>query len=94
MKKLTLFYLEDCPYCHYARRAVKELAEERAEYRDIDIEWIDESRHPEISQNYDYYYVPSIFEGKNKLYEADPSEKYSDCKTNIKSAFDVVIKGE
>ena len=25
MHKITLFYLEDCPYCKYAKRAVKEL---------------------------------------------------------------------
>ena len=28
MKKLLLFDLDDCPYCHYAKRALKELAQE------------------------------------------------------------------
>ena len=93
MKKITLFYLEDCPYCHYAKRAVKELTAENTAYDNIEIDWVEESRHPEISRSYDYYYVPTIFYGNNKLYEAHPSEKYEDCKRNVKSAFDKVLMG-
>ena len=93
MKKITLFYLEDCPYCHYAKRAVKELKAENAAYNDIVIDWVEESVHPEISQQYDYYYVPTIFQGNKKLYEAHPSEKYDDCKRNVKKAFDVILNG-
>ncbi len=93
MKKITLFYLQDCPYCHYAKRAVKELTAENSAYDNIEIDWVEESRHPEISRNYDYYYVPTIFYGNDKLYEAHPSEKYEDCKRNVKSAFDKVLMG-
>ena len=93
MKKITLFYLEDCPYCHYAKRAVKELTSENAAYNDIEIDWVEESVHPEISQQYDYYFVPTIFQGNKKLYEAHPSEKYDDCKRNVKKAFDVILNG-
>lgn len=91
MSKITLFYLEDCPYCKYAKRAVKELGEENPAYKNVDIDWVEESRKPEISEQYDYYYVPTVFCGKEKLYEANPSEKYEDCKRNIKKALDIVI---
>ena len=94
MKKITLFYLADCPYCHFAQRAVKELVEEDSVYGEIEIDWIEESRRPDIADRYDYYYVPTIFYGQEKLYEAHPSEKYEDCKRNVKKAFDKVLSGD
>ena len=39
----------------------------------------------------DYYYVPTIFFGNEKLYEADPSQGYDDIKASIQSAFDKVL---
>ncbi len=93
MQKITLFYLEDCPYCKFAKRAVKELNAENKAYNAVEIDWVEESRRPEISEKYDYYYVPTIFCGNEKLYEASPSEKYEDCKRNIKNALDRVING-
>lgn len=91
MKKITLFYLEDCPYCHFAKRAFKEIVEKKPAYGEIQVDWVEESRQPEIAAQYDYYYVPTIFYGKEKLYEAHPSEKYEDCKKNVKSALDSVL---
>ena len=90
MKKIKLFYLENCPYCHYARKALTELAEERKEYGEIEVEWIEESKHPEIADQYAYYYVPTIFYEERKLYEASPKEDYAACKKNVKAALDVV----
>ena len=90
MKKIVLFYLENCPYCHYAKRAVKELKDEKPEYSEIEIEWIEESQQPETAKQYDYYYVPSIFFGDKKLYEASPSEDYDACKKNVRAALDAV----
>ena len=92
MKKITLFYLEDCPYCHYAKRAFKELIEEEPAYGEISVDWVEESRQPKIAEQYDYYYVPTIFYGGEKLYEAHPSERYEDCKKNVKSALDAVLE--
>lgn len=91
MKKITLFYLEDCPYCHYAKRALTELIKENPIYSKIQVEWIEESEKPEISKQYDYYYVPTIFYGEEKLYEAHPSEDYTACKKNVKSALETVL---
>ena len=92
MKNITLFYLEDCPYCHYAKRAFKELIEEEPAYGEIRVDWVEESRQPSIAAQYDYYYVPTIFYGDEKLYEAHPSERYEDCKKNVKSALDTVLE--
>ena len=91
MKELKLFYLEDCPYCHNAKRALAELIGEKPEYAGVKIEWIEESRRPEIAEQYNYYYVPTIFAGDRKLYEAHPSESYADCKKNMKAALDAVL---
>lgn len=94
MKKITLFYLENCPYCHYARKALTELKAEKAEYGEIEADWIEESRQPKLAQQYDYYYVPTIFYGDKKLYEAHPSENYEICKENIRTALDAVCGRE
>ena len=91
MKKVLLFYLENCPYCHYAKRAVKELIAEHPVYGEIEIEWIEESRHRDVAEMYSYYYVPTIFYDNIKLYEASPSEGYSDIKDHIRIALDKVL---
>ena len=90
MKKLILFYLEDCPYCHYARRALGELISEDNKYA-ADIEWVEERRKPEVAAKYDYYYVPTLFCGAEKLYEARPGQSYEEVKKCLKEALDRAI---
>ena len=92
MKTMRLFYLADCPYCHNARKALAELKKDHPEYDEIDIEWIEESRRPQIAEQYDYYYVPTCFYGDKKLYEAHPSESYADCKKNMQAALDAICQ--
>ena len=94
MKTLTLFYLEDCPYCRNARRALKELGEENPSYEKIAIDWIEESHQPQIAEQYDYYYVPAVFFGKDKLYEARPSESYLACKDKLREVLDSALAAE
>lgn len=91
MQKLTLFHLTNCPYCHNAKRALYELIEEKPEYGDIEIEWIEESEQSDLAARYDYYYVPTVFMGNEKLYEAEPSEDYASCKENLKKALDTAL---
>ena len=91
MKEIKLFYLENCPYCHYAKRALDELAKENPLYGEVNVEWIEESEHPELAGKYDYYYVPTIFAAGKKLYEAHPSEDYAACRKNVKAALDAVL---
>ena len=91
MKKITLFYLSDCPYCRNARKALEELKQENPAYGEIDIDWIEESEHPELAEKYNYYYVPAMYVGDKKLYEAKPSESYAMCKENVKAVLDAVL---
>ena len=91
MKKITLFYLSDCPYCHNARKALEELKKENPAYEKIEIDWIEDSEHPEVAEKYDYYYVPTMYVENRKLYEAKPSESYVACKENVKAVLDAVL---
>lgn len=91
MKKTIIFYLENCPYCRNAKKALKELTEENPDYGKVELEWIEESKQPELAAQYDYYYVPTIFDGDKKLYEAHPSEDYAACKKNMKAALDALF---
>ena len=91
MKKITLFHLSDCPYCHNAKRALEELKKENPAYGEIEIDWIEEREQPELAEKYDYYYVPTMYVGDKKMYEAKPSESYAECKENVKAVLDAVL---
>ena len=54
MKKVTFFYLENCPYCKQARKALDELKAGDARYGTVTMDWIEESDHPDIAERYDY----------------------------------------
>lgn len=84
MSKLIIFYLEHCPYCQNAKKAVKELANEIPP--NVELEWIEESLHPDIADQYDYYYVPSIFKNGKKLYECSPADNYEAIKCHFQQA--------
>ena len=92
MKKITAFYLEGCPYCRQAKEALKELKNENEKYSSVLIEWIEENQHPEISEKYDYYSVPSMFIEKEKIYEAHRGEKFEECKENIKKVLEAAMR--
>ncbi len=87
MKKLRIFYLENCPYCKKAAKALKELEDENPGFKEAGAEWIEESRCPEIADKYDYYYVPSVFCDDVKLYECRPGDDYDEIKSRFASAF-------
>ena len=91
MKKITLFYLTDCPFCRNARKALEELKKENPAYGEIEIDWIEESEQPEAAGKYDYYYVPTMYVADKKMYEAKPSESYAACKENVKAVLDAVL---
>ena len=86
MEKLTIFYLEGCPYCRNAMRAVKELEAELGFDADR-LEWIEERKNAVLADRYDYYRVPSVFWGERKLYECSPADDYDAIKQNLKRAF-------
>ena len=91
MKKVTFFYLEACPYCKNARRAMDELKAGDARYRAIEMDWVEESERPEVAERYDYYSVPTMFIGSEKLYEAHKGEEYEECKANVKRVFEAAL---
>jgi thiol-disulfide isomerase/thioredoxin len=90
MKKILAFYIDGCPYCRQARKAVDELKKE-TQYANLQIEWVNENQHPEISERYDYYYVPTMFVDDVKIYEAKRGETYEECRENVKRVFDSSI---
>ena len=91
VKKVTAFYLEGCPYCKQAREALKELEGEKAEYSSVNIEWVEENQHPEISEKYDYYHVPAMFVDGVKVYEAHRGEKYEECRENVRRVLEEAL---
>ena len=91
MKSLTMFYLDDCGYCAKARRALEELYAEKPEYREIPIHMIEESMEPELADQYDYYAVPSFFDGKKKLFEAHLFMSYENIRDEIGRVLDYAL---
>ncbi len=87
MEKVTIFYLEHCPYCRKAQQAVGELLTREPAFGKLAIDWVEESRQPELADQYDYYFVPSVFAGKEKLYECLPSEDYDSIHRHLREAF-------
>ena len=93
MQKLTLFYLEHCPYCRKAFRVLVALAAEKPEYAAVELERVEESRFPEIAGRYDYYYVPCVFLGGEKLWECSPADGYDEILGHLRAALDAAIEG-
>lgn len=50
-------------------RYIDEAKQNCPELRDIGIEMIEESEHPEIADSYDYYYVPTFYIDGVKVHE-------------------------
>lgn len=95
MKTITFLYLEHCPYCRNARKAMEELKGENAAYVEVlaRMERIEESKEPEKAVPFgkDYYYVPTMFVDGQKFYEAKPGESYEDCKEKVKAALQAAL---
>ena len=92
-KKLTILHLDNCPYCHKARQALAELQAENPAYRVVIVEWIEEEREREAASRYtDYYYVPTIYAGDKKLYEAHPGDNYGKIKASVKAALAAALR--
>ena len=55
------------------------------------MDWVEESERPEVAERYDYYSVPTMFIGSEKLYEAHKGEGYEECKANVKRVFEAAL---
>ena len=69
MKEMTLFYLENCPYCKRARAYMDELYAEKPAYRDIPLKLVEERQEKALADQYDYYYVPTFYLDGEKVSE-------------------------
>ena len=94
MKTLTMIEMAGCPYCANAHRAINALKAEGGAYADVPVEYIDENAEPERTKPYAgmYYYVPSLFVGGEKYYEAQPGLDYETIRAAVRVAFDVITK--
>jgi thioredoxin 1 len=75
MKKILMFTMASCPYCQNAHRWMNELLKEHPEYKEIEIEIIDEVEQPELADTYDYYYVPTYYVDGTKVHEGVPTKQ-------------------
>ena len=87
MKKVTYFHMDTCPYCRQADAVIEELVAEHPEWAAVEFEKIDENVHPEIADQYDYYANPSMFLGKEKLYESHLFETKEECRRHVEEVF-------
>ena len=94
MKTVTIFYLENCPYCKNAKRALSSLLEEKPAYQGVAVRWVEESREAAEAEKYDYYYVPTAFLGEEKLFEASPRDTYDTLREKLDLAFAAALEGE
>ena len=91
MKPITMFYLSDCGYCDKAFKALDELMNENPSYKDIPLTKIMEEEHMDIAEQYDYYAVPSFFDGKEKLFEAHLFMSYEDIREEVRKVLDYAL---
>ncbi len=88
MREIEIFYLTGCPYCGNAKKAVAELLQENPAYGALTLRWIEENEEKDLADSRDYYRVPSLFCGEDKLYECSPLQGYEAIKAGIQAAFD------
>ena len=91
MKEILYFYLNGCPYCRNANKAIEALTAEDPRYASVKIERVEENAHPEIADRYDYYRVPTMFIDGEKLYEAKPGQGYEEIKVNVKRVLEAAL---
>lgn len=94
MRGIELFYIPGCPYCVKAKKALAELKEKDPDYQRVPVKWINEQEEVDYSNEHDYYYVPSVYFGGSKVFEAHPGDSYDKIKDAIKTALDrAVLEG-
>lgn len=74
MKPIIMFVTDWCPYCKQALSWMEELKNENPKYADLNIKIVDEENEPDISKEYDYYYVPTYYIDGVKVHEGAASE--------------------
>ncbi len=93
MGKVTFFYMDGCPYCESAERAFTELAAENEAYAAVEIDRIEEN-DPRPAGPYFYYYVPTLYVGEEKIYEASPADDYAVIRASVRQALDAACAAD
>ena len=75
MEKVTMFYMEGCPYCRAALQWMDELFARYPQFREVELEKIHENKNPQLAAQYDYYYVPTYYVGRKKVHEGAASKQ-------------------
>jgi glutaredoxin len=73
MKKVKIFYLENCPHCRRAFKMLDELQAKNPKYSAVEIECIEESKDVHTANAHDYYLVPTFYVDGVKLHEGVPT---------------------
>ncbi|HIT70202.1 MAG TPA: glutaredoxin [Candidatus Aphodomonas merdavium] len=94
MKKILYFMLQGCPYCRQADNVLEELYAQQPEYRQVPVERVDEQREKARANAYDYWYVPCMWVGDQKIYEATPGETREQARQNILRALHAAMEEE
>jgi hypothetical protein len=75
MKKVLLFHMAGCPFCRAADGWIRELTQEYPELGQVEIERIDELKHPDTANRYNYWFVPTFYVDGKKVHEGICSKK-------------------
>jgi glutaredoxin len=69
MKELTILITDWCPHCKRALKWANDIKEEDPRFKEIAVTVIDEEKEPDLSKEFDYYYVPTYYVDGVKLHE-------------------------
>lgn len=94
MQKVTYFFVEGCPYCAQADKAIKELVAENPAYGAVEFERHNEHEEAELADEYDYWATPSMFIGKEKIYEGHLFEPYDEARAHVKEVLDRALASD
>lgn len=72
-KTVKMMILNSCPHCRNAFKMMETLKEQHPEYRDVEIDVIEEQLEEERTKGYDYWYVPTFFVDDVKIHEGVPT---------------------
>ncbi|MDL2236646.1 thioredoxin family protein [Christensenellaceae bacterium OttesenSCG-928-K19] len=74
-KHVKMMVLDRCPHCRRAFELMDDLQKKHPEYSAVEVEVIEESREPQKTEGYDYWYVPTFFVEDVKIHEGVPSRE-------------------
>lgn len=72
-KPVKMMVLSSCPYCAQAFAMMDQLRELHPEYKQVEIDVIDEEKEPDRIKGYQYWYVPTFFVDEEKIHEGVPT---------------------